>query len=394
MNAVLRLTLGASLSNLNFGCQRTMNIELGKYIKQPGGHSAFVLHPFPPDGLLEVPSEIFVKCVEAAHLVGKLDSIKWSAPDFAGGYLTAMLLRKDATDSSQIEGTRADIVDSLVAESGGKPDAEDVNDINCYIDAVKYGFERMDSLPPSLQLITEIHKELMIGVSTRFPSHPGQFREKQVWAGLFVPPPPDKMMIALGDFEKFLNEERALPALIHIGIAHAQFETIHPFHDGNGRVGRILITLLLRQRGLLEQPALFMSSTFRRNRQLYYEKLNDYHSGNVEGWVNFFLDGVIAIAKEFIEITKKTVKLRDEDMAKIGEQSSRTTPSNRLVLDKLFERPVVTSKIIMDWTGFTRANAQAVIERFVKLGILEVHDTTAKYGRNYIYRRYVDLFVD
>ena len=393
MNTVLRLRY-ASLSNLNFGCQRTMNIELGKYIKQPGGHSAFVLHPFPPDGLLEVPSEIFVKCVEAAHLVGKLDGVKSFAPDIVGGFLMAMLLKKDATDSSQIEGTRADLEDTLVAESGGTPDADDTDDITYYVDTVKYGLERMDSLPMSLRLIREIHKELMIGASSTHYADPGQFRQQQVRVGSFTPPPATEMMTALGDFEKFLNEERALPALIHIGIAHAQFETIHPFLDGNGRVGRILITLLLRQRGLLEQPLLFLSSAFRRRRQLYYQKLNDYHNGNIESWTDFFLDGVIAIAKEFIEIFERTNKLRDEDMAKIGEQSSRTTPSNRLVLDKLFERPVVTSKIVMDWTGFTRANAQAVIERFVKLGILEVHDTTAKYGRNYIYRRYVDLFVD
>ena len=353
-----------------------------------------MLHPFPPDGLLEVPSEIFVKCVEAAHLVGKLDGVKSFAPDIVGGFLTAMLLRKDATDSSQIEGTRADIVDSLVAESGGKPDADDTDDIAYYVDAVKYGLERMDSLPMSLRLIREIHNELMIGASSTHYADPGQFRQQQVRVGSFTPPPATEMMTALGDFEKFLNEERALPALIHIGIAHAQFETIHPFLDGNGRVGRILITLLLRQRGLLEQPLLFLSSAFRRNRQLYYEKLNDYHSGNVEDWVNFFLDGVIAIAKEFIEITKKTVKLRDDDMAKIGEQSSRTTPSNRLVLDKLFERPVVTSKIVMDWTGLRAPTRRRSLSDSLSWGYWEVRDTTAKYDRSYIYRRYVDLFVD
>ena len=194
-----------------------MNAELGKYIKQPGGHSAFVLHPFPPDGLLEVPSEIFVKCVEAAHLVGKLDGVKSFAPDIVGGFLMAMLLKKDATDSSQIEGTRADIEDTLVAESGGTPDADDTDDITYYVDTVKYGLERMDSLPMSLRLIREIHNELMVGASSTHYADPGQFRQQQVRVGSFTPPPATEMMTALGDFEKFLNEERALPALIHIG---------------------------------------------------------------------------------------------------------------------------------------------------------------------------------
>ncbi len=311
-----------------------------------------------------------------------------------------MFVTKDAASSAQIEGTKATIVDAIEMDAGIATQQTDANDILYYIKALHYGIERLKEFPLSLRLIREIHSQLIKGARTSHFADPGQFRRSQNWIGgtspsnaLYVPPPVDEMNRALHDFENFLHAALQSPPLLHIALMHAQFETIHPFLDGNGRTGRLLITMLLCYWNLLERPVLFLSAYFKKHQKVYYSKLHGYHDGEVEEWVNFFLNGVIETANESINISKQITKLREEDMAKIQSLAKRESESGVLILRKLFSRPIISTRSIMEWTGFSRAGAQKAIDRFVNLGILQVKDEKEKYDRSYIYGKYVGIFL-
>lgn len=377
-----------------------MDITIGKYIKQKEGFSAFIPNPFPPKGLFELSQNLLFKTAEAERFVGKLDggTTENALPDVE--FFLKMFITKDATSSAQIEGTQATIVDALEMESGVATKETDAGDIIYYIKALNFGIKRLESFPLSKRVIKEIHAQLMTGARATHFSDPGEFRKTQNWIGgtrpdnaHFVPPPVNEMKYSLNDFETFLHNEQKVLPLIHIGIMHAQFETIHPFLDGNGRTGRLLVTLLLCHRNLLERPVLFLSSYFKKHQKTYYQKLDDYHAGNVDSWLDFFLDGVIETAKESIEIARKIRKLRDEDMLKIQALAKRESESGILVLSQLFGLPIVSTTNIMEWTKFTRAGAQKVIDRFVALGILQLQDDQETYNRSYIYRNYVNIFL-
>ena len=193
-----------------------------------------------------------------------------------------------------------------------------------------------------------------------------------------------------------MHLDNLTPTVIKSGLIHAQFETIHPFLDGNGRTGRMLITFYLWKEGFLEKPVLFLSSYFKKHQKLYYEKLAGYHSEDAEiaEWIEFFLDGVIEIANEAIDIVGKISILREKDMEKIQTLGKRASESAVLVLPRLYGQPIVNNAIIQKWTGFTRAGAQTVIDRFIDLGILSPKDKDKRYGQSYIYKKYVDIFTD
>ena len=376
----------------------TTQIEIGKNVRQKEGFSAFVPNPFPPKGLFELSTEILIKAAEADRLVGKLDGITHTLPDLE--FFLHMFVTKDATSSSQIEGTRATIVDAIELEAGVATKETDAGDILFYIQALNYGTERLKDFPLSLRLIREIHKKLMDGARSSHFADPGEFRNSQNWIGgtspanaLYVPPPKEEMKIALGDFEKFLHNEKVVLPLIHIALSHAQFETIHPFLDGNGRTGRLLITMLLCHRNLLERPVLFLSSYFKKHQKIYYQKLNGYHDGEVEAWIDFFLDGVIETANESIAISKEIRALRDADMAKIQVLAKRESESSMLVLSKLYASPIVNTRTIMEWTGFSRPGAQKVLDRFVSMGILKAQKEEGAYDQTYVYEKYLRIFI-
>lgn len=373
-----------------------MDIEIGKNTKQKEGFSAFVPAPFPPSGIFELPQRILIKAAEADRLVGKLDGITHTLPDV--DFFLHMFVAKDAESSAQIEGTRATIMDALQKGAGLSPKATDADDIIFYIRALEYGTERLKTFPLSLRLIREVHEKLMTGARATHFSNPGEFRTSPNWIGgtapdnaLYVPPPVQEMYRALGDFEQFLHDEKNVLPLVHIALAHAQFETIHPFLDGNGRTGRLIITMLLCHRNLLERPVLFLSSYFRRHQKVYYTRLNEYHEGAVHSWIEFFLDGVIDTANESIEISKKIRKIRDDDMAKIQALARRESESGVLVLSKLYRTPIVTASVVMRWTGFSRAGALKLLDRFVGLGILDAVESKEQ-ERSFVYRRYIDVF--
>jgi Fic family protein len=368
--------------------------------KQPAGYISSVPLKFPNKELFDVPQNILLKAVEAERLIGKLDGITLTLP--AINFFLRMFSYKDATSSSQIEGTQATMADALEMSAEIDADETDAKDILFYIKAMEYGIERLKEFPVSLRFFREIHKKLMYGARATHFSDPGEFRKSQNWIGgtnltnaSFIPVPYTEMNKNLDDLEEFIHNDTSTLPLVAIAYVHAQFETIHPFLDGNGRVGRLLITFLLMKKGILEKPVLFLSSYFRKHKKIYYNKLRGYHDdGEVFEWVDFFLDGVIETAKEAIEITDNIRKIRDEDMEKIQVLAKRESDSGVKVLQYLFENPIVTTKSVMRATGFTRAGAQKVIDRFVNLGILKPEQKEINYDIKYTYDRYFRAFIN
>ncbi len=376
--------------------------EIGELKTQPGGFKAFIPASFPPTAGFDFSSALLRKNEDAGRLIGKLDGVTRELPDM--DYFLLMYLRKDAASSSQIEGTQATMEDAIEADiQPGPKIPPDVDDIQHYIKALHYGLKRVgkDDFPLTLRLIRELHRELIHNARATSRVDPGEFRTEQVWIGgtrrdnaRYVPPPVDEMHRALSDLERFINTSDSLPVIIKAGLIHAQFETIHPFKDGNGRTGRMLINFYLWQEHFLEKPVLFLSSYFNRNRQLYYDKLDVYNHGRVEEWINFFLDGVIEIALEAIETVDKIAALHQKDMAVVQTMGKRAAKSSMRVLTSLYVQPIVSVARIQEWTGFsTRAGAQKLIDRFIEKGILSYKGKAVKYGQLYEYKPYLDIFL-
>jgi len=373
-------------------------VELGKNILQIQGFRAFIPNKFPPKDF-EFGLEILKKNAEATRLLGKLDGITKLLLDI--DFFLLMYLKKDAACSSQIEGTRATVSDAIEIEiASNQSIPKDVDDILHYIKALNYGIKRINKLPLSLRFIRELHDVLMRGArSTQF-SDPGEFRNSQNWLGgtrpdnaRFVPPPVHEMKESLNDLEKFIYSDDEIPILIKTGLLHAQFETIHPFLDGNGRTGRMLITFYLWKEQYLEKPVLFLSSYFKKYQSIYYEKLTNYANGKVSEWLDFFLDGIIEISNEAIMIVEKITLLREKNINKIQTFGKRASESALMILPKLYEQPIVNNAIIQKWTGFTRMGSQTVISRFVDIGILVPKYKDKKYAQVYVYKDYLDIFI-
>ena len=378
------------------------SIEIGTIKPQPEGFKAFIPGPFPPKDGFDFDPKILKKSDEATRLLGKLDGITKLLPD--SDFFLLMYLRKDAASSSQIEGTMATMVDAIEAEVQVNTNIPaDVDDILHYINALNYGMKRMtaDDFPLTLRFVRELHKKLMHEARATHFSDPGEFRRSQNWIGgtrpdnaRFVPPPVTDMKAALASLEQFVHSEDMTPTVIKAGLIHAQFETIHPFLDGNGRTGRMLITFYLWKEGYLEKPVLFLSSFFKKHQELYYEKLFGYHNGKVSEWIEFFLDGVVEIANEAIDIVGKVTALREKDMEKVQILGKRASESAMIVLPKLYGQPIVNIALVQKWTGFTRVGAQVVVDRFISMGILSPKDKDRKYGQSYVYKKYIAIFAD
>jgi Fic family protein len=364
-----------------------------------GSYEAFVPRPLPPDPPLQWDMDMIRLLSEADQSLGRLDGVARNLlnPDL----FVAMYVRREAVLSSQIEGTQSTIDDVLKFELNegfaGLP--PDVNEVVNYVRAMNYGLERLASLPLSLRLIREIHGELLHGVRGAERS-PGEFRTSQNWIGVanspitratFVPPPVPEMRGALGDLERFLHDE-SLPALVHSALAHAQFETIHPFMDGNGRVGRLLITFLLVHREVLHRPLLYLSVFLKRNRSEYYERLMAIRrEGDWEGWVKFFLVGVAESARQASESARAINDLRERERNLL--QSVNGGMRALELLDILFQRPLVNVNLIKDVLGVAFLTANRLIERFVAMGILD-EVTGAQRNRLFRYSKYLSIFED
>jgi Fic family protein len=368
----------------------------GRFVKQPAGYRAFIPASLPPEPTLRLDLPMVLLLSRADQALGRLDGVARTLPNL--DLFVAMYVRREAVLSSQIEGTRSTLEHVLTFEldAQSREVPTDVREVVGYVRAMDYGLDRLSTLPLSLRLIREIHGELFRGFGRE--KDPGEFRRTQNWIGvagatlsqaIFVPPPPPDMHRALDNFEKFLHEREALPALIHCGLVHAQFEMIHPFLDGNGRAGRLLITLLLCERGILRRPMLYLSHYLRRHRAEYYDRLTAIHqSGDWEGWLTFFLRGVAETADEASRTASRILDLREEHRALVPRGLGANGPR---LLDLLFERPLLNVNLVKEVLGVSYFTANKLVDHFEQLGLLE--ETTGwQRNRRYRYAPYLALF--
>lgn len=376
-------------------------IKIGTYIQQPQGFKAFIPSHFPPIEGINISAQLAKKHAHAILLVGKLDGITKLLPD--RDYFLRMFIAKDASSSSQIEGTKATMMDAVEAESKERTTnlPQDVDDILHYINALNYGLNRVNTLPVSLRFLEELHTKLMQSARSTHHAYPGEFRKSQNWIGgtrpsnaRFVPPPVHEMKQALDDLEKFIYADDEYLPLIKAGLLHAQFETIHPFSDGNGRTGRMLVTMYIWSSKLLEIPVLYLSSYFRKYQDLYYEHLQNYHSesSKIEEWLDFFLEGVIVTAQSAIEISEKITRIREQDMRKMQQLGKPAAAIGVEVLRHLYAQPIISIADITEWTKYTRQGSYKVIDRLVQLNILKPLNRSTNYAQKYIYWEYFNLF--
>ncbi len=373
----------------------------GNYARQIGGYKAFVPQPLPPNPPIQLDNEMIQLLSQADMAIGRLDGISETLPNV--DLFVAMYVRKEAVLSSQIEGTQASLIDVLAFEANAAlpENPQDIDEVINYINALNYGLQRLDTLPLSLRLIREIHNFLLQGVRGA-NLHPGEFRTSQNWIGhqgadletaRFVPPSPRDMNIALANLELFIHTEGIMPILIKVGVIHAQFETIHPFLDGNGRIGRLLITLILCCEEVLHKPLLYLSHFFKVNRWEYYERLQKVHdNGDWESWLKFFLRGVFEVAQEATTTARNIVQLRERHREVITTNIPSSGNAYRL-LEYLYNRPIITVRGAVKVTGLSYANANNLIADFVKIGILRQMDTYRR-NRRFVYSDYLAMFVD
>ena len=374
----------------------------GRYITQPAGYRAFMPAPLPPQPALALGGELQGLLSAADRALGRLDGSVLTLPN--PNLFVFMYVRKEAVLSSQIEGTQSSLQDLLAAEAQlFEPSLpRDVDEVINYVRAMNHGLARLAELPVSVRLIREIHAELMRGVRGG-RLQPGELRTSQNWIGpagctlntaTFVPPPHHAVPTALGDLETFLHASDELPPLVKIALAHVQFETIHPFLDGNGRVGRLLITFLLTERGVLHKPVLYLSHYFKQHRQTYYEHLQAVRDqGAWETWLAFFLRGVIEVAGAAAETARRILQLREQHRAAITAQLSRAAGNGHKVLESLFDRPIVAVNDVQKMTGTTYAAANSLVSRLVQLDVLSEMTGYAR-NRRFRYAPYIALFND
>lgn len=373
--------------------------QSGRFVKQREGHSSFTPLPLPPDPPLQRDAELDTLLSKADRALGRLDGVCTTLPN--PDFFVAMYVRYEAVLSSQIEGTQSTLEDVVDFEAGNADSPHDVEEVVNYIAAMKHGLARLnqDGFPLSLRLIQEIHAKLMAGARGGH-RNPGEFRRSQNWIGpsgctlataSFVPPPVPEMTQALGDLERFLHEGKELPPLIHCAYVHAQFETIHPFLDGNGRVGRLLITFLLCQQDILRQPLLYLSHYFKLHRTEYYDRLMAVRSsGDWENWVKFFLKGVATVSLEATETARKILGIREQARAKVAESLRNRTGATQL-LDLLFKQPSVTVNRVLGETGVSFAHANRLCGEFVRLGLL-IETTGQRRNRQFRFQPLLDAF--
>lgn len=372
----------------------------GRYVSQPTGYRAFVPSPLPPFPAIDLSGELAGLLSAADRAMGRLDGSVLTLPN--PDLFVFMYVRKEAVLSSQIEGTQSSLQDLLAAEAQLLDPSlpRDVDEVINYVRAMNHGLARIGDLPVSVRLIREIHAELMKGVRGG-RLQPGELRTSQNWIGpagctlreaTFVPPPHHDVPGALGDLERFLHEDRALPPLVRIALAHVQFETIHPFLDGNGRVGRLLVTFLLTEGGVLHKPVLYLSHYLKRHRQSYYEHLQAVRDeGAWEAWLAFFLRGVIEVAGEAAETARRILQLREHHRAAITEHLGRAAGNGHKVLESLFDRPIVSVSDVRKLTGTTYAAANKLVSRLVDLQVLNEVTGYAR-NRRFRYAPYIALF--
>lgn len=371
--------------------------RIGRYIKNSIGgeeYQSYVPQNLPPKLDMD---QLYPLLDEANIALGRLDGMSTVLPD--SSLFLYMYVRKEAVLSSQIEGTQSTLSDLLLFETKQAPGApiDDVTEVSNYVAAMDYGLKRLKELPLSLRLIKEIHSILMQG-SRGSDKSPGEFRKSQNWIGgsrpgnaAYVPPPHELLMDTLGPFEKFLHDETIkMPVLIKVALAHVQFETIHPFLDGNGRVGRLLITFILCAESVLKEPLLYLSLYLKTNRDLYYDLLQSVReTGDWERWIEFFLNGVIDTSNKATETAKSILQLFEQDREKI--ENVGTTAASLLTIHSYFQRhPITNTTKIKSECSFSLPTILRALSKLEDLDIIK--EVTGK-DRNkiFVYRNYLDI---
>ncbi len=372
----------------------------GKVIKTLRGYKAFIPSSLPPKPAIQIDDEMQMLLSTADRKLGRLDGITRILPN--PELFLAMYVKKEAVLSSQIEGTQASLVDVIATPEESKKREtvkSGVKDVVNYVRAMNYGLHRLQELPLCLRLIREIHGVLLADVRGS-DKNPGEFRKSQNWIGpqgctletaTFVPPPVDEMLTAMNELEKYIYDDSYVPSLIKIAIIHAQFETIHPFLDGNGRVGRLLIAFWLCQQEILSQPLLYLSYFFKMNRTEYYDRLMNVRlHGQWEEWIKFFLNGVAVVSDEATNSASAIIKLKSQYTECISHSAANSTQAQRL-LDYLFENPIVTRADVVDELGITSPTAGSLLSSFCALGILWDATPQKQRGKKYYFQEYLDI---
>lgn len=375
-----------------------MNKRIGRYVVQKfnsESYKAYIPSKLPPNPPIDL-SKLYNVLERANISLTELNIVHKTIPNTS--LFIYMYLRKEALISSQIEGTQSSFSDVMLFENNQTPNVSlnDVEEVSNYVKAIKHGLNRLNSgFPVSLRLLKEMHAILLSGCRGSSKT-PGEFRKSQNWIGgtrpsnaLFVPPPIDYLDECLNDFEKFLHDE-TLPILIKVGIAHVQFETIHPFLDGNGRLGRVLITLLLCVNGLIDEPILYLSLYLKENRQTYFNLLQEVRErGTWETWLEFFLIGVIETAKEAIQTAKRINALFESDLEKISNLG-RIKFSCEKIFDYMKKLPQVSVSLISKDLNLSAPTVRSSLNKMNSIGILK-ELTCKKRGKIYVYKNYLDI---
>jgi Fic family protein len=368
----------------------------GRVIRQPEGYGAFIPAPLPPNPPLRFDSELASILAAASTALGRLDGMTATLPN--PELFVAMYVRQEAVLSSQIEGTQSTLDDVLAFEidSDRSKLPRDIDEVVNYVTAMNYGLARLETLPLSLRLLQEIHGKLLADGRGSAKS-PGEFRQTQNWIGaarlshaIFIPPPPYEMNAALGDLEHFMHDSDGLDPLLLCALAHAQFETIHPFLDGNGRVGRLLITFLLCHAKVLRRPVLYLSHYFKQHRGTYYDRLMAVRfDGDWEGWLHFFLTGVATVAREAEQTARQIVELREQ--LRQAAQSTGASLNTLKLMDHLFEQPIINVKAAQEWLGVSVPAASRMVNELQSAGIL-TEVTGGRRNRMFRFDPYLVLF--
>lgn len=375
--------------------------ETGEYIScsvSGENYKAFVPSPLPPEPPLDM-GHLSKLLADASAALARLDSMAGFLPDV--NLFIYMYVRKEALLSSQIEGTQSSFSDLLLHENEsapGAPDEEDVQEVSNYVAALNHGLERMkNGFPLSLRLIREIH-EILLSHGRGSTKMPGEFRRSQNWIGgprpgkaKFVPPPPEKLDDCLGALERFLDDETDnIPILIKAALAHVQFETIHPFLDGNGRMGRLLITLLLCAHGIIQEPILYLSLWFKTRRDEYYEQLQYIReTGDWEEWTRFFLQGVVEVANQGLSTSRRILDLFETDKANI-KTLGKAAPSAIQILTFMQKRPVVSVNDLKKELELTVPTLNTGLKNLENLGLVS-ELTGRQRDRLFAYQNYLAI---
>lgn len=359
---------------------------------------AFVPSPLPPEPPVEWSPSLRERFDQALLALGRLDSVSVLLPDTS--LFLYMYVRKEAVLSSQIEGTQSSLSDLLLFELDQQPGVplDDVQEVSNYVAALNHGLKRLgEGFPLSLRLLRETH-EVLLSKGRGSDRMPGEFRRSQNWIGgtrpgnaVFVPPPAEQLPDCMGKLELFLHDQpERTPVLLKAALAHLQFESIHPFLDGNGRLGRLLITLLLCSEKILKEPMLYLSLYFKTHRQRYYELLNNVRlTGDWESWIEFFADAVVDTATQAVDTAQRLMKLASEDGTRINKLG-RVAGSVHQVHRILLQRPIASSNWLQEKTQLSPATINTCLKQLEGIGIVR-ELTGKKRNRLYAYSHYIDV---